>query len=50
MSDLATALFASAACFGFASLCTVCLRKVPVITGTLAVIITLAALAAAIPH
>lgn len=40
----------AAACFGLAGLCTVALHKVPVITGTAALICTLAALAAAIVH
>ncbi len=44
------ALYLAAACIGLAGLCTVCLRDVPRITGTLALIVTLAALAAAIPH
>ena len=43
-------LFLAAACFGFAGLCTVCLREVPLITGTVAFIVTLAALALAIAH
>lgn len=42
--------FLTAACFGFAGLCTVCLREVPLITGTAAVIVTLAALGLAILH
>lgn len=47
---MAATLFASAACFAVAALCTVALRDVPRITGTVALIVTLAALAAAIPH
>lgn len=42
--------FLSAACFGAAGLCSVCLREVPTITGTVAVIVTLAALGLAILH
>ncbi|MEE1735954.1 hypothetical protein AB0L80_42890 [Streptomyces sp. NPDC052069] len=42
--------FLAAACFGFAGLCSVCLREVPTITGTVAVIVTLAALGLAILH
>ncbi|MFE6931770.1 hypothetical protein ACFVDT_07035 [Streptomyces sp. NPDC057699] len=51
MSSTGFALyFLSATCFGFAGLCTIALRKVPVITWTVAFIVTLAAIAAAIPH
>ena len=42
--------FLAAACFAVAALCTVALRDIPRITGTVALIVTLAALAAAIPH
>ncbi|MET7787252.1 hypothetical protein ABZS93_11580 [Streptomyces sp900116325] len=37
-------LFVAAACFALAGLCSVCLREVPRITGTAALICTLAAL------
>lgn len=37
-------LFLAAACFALAALCTVALDKVPGITGTVAFIVTLAAL------
>ncbi|MFB4424824.1 hypothetical protein C5F59_027560 [Streptomyces sp. QL37] len=40
--------FLAATCFGFAGLCTVALREVPRITGTAALIVTLAALGLAI--
>lgn len=40
--------FVAAACFGLAGLCTVALRDVPRITGTVALIVTIAALALAI--
>ncbi|MGW1546626.1 hypothetical protein [Streptomyces sp. NPDC002346] len=43
-------LFVAAACFGLAGLCSVCLREVPRITGTAALICTLAALGVAIVH
>lgn len=43
-------LFVAAACFGLAGLCSVCLREVPRITGTVALVCTLAALYAAIVH
>lgn len=46
----ALAFFAGAALLGLAGLCTVALRDIPRITGTVALIVTLAALAAAIPH
>ncbi|MGP3752190.1 hypothetical protein [Streptomyces sp. IBSNAI001] len=46
----ALGFFAGAACFGFAGLCTVALRDVPRITGTVAAIVTLAALGLAWLH
>lgn len=42
--------FVAAACFGFAGLCTVARREVPVITWSVATICALAAIAMAIPH
>lgn len=44
------AFFAGSAVLGFVGLACVCLRDVPRITGTVALIVTLAALAAAIPR
>ena len=46
----AVAFFATATLIAAAGLCTVALRDVPRITGTLAFIVTLAALALAIAH
>lgn len=40
----------TATCFAVAALCTVALRDVPRITATVALIVTLAAIAAAISH
>ena len=47
---MATLLFLAATCFAVAALCTVALEEVPRITGTVALIVTLAALIATIPH
>ena len=46
----ATVLFAGAALLGLAGLCTLVADEVPHVLGTLAIVLTLAALAAAIPH
>lgn len=40
----------AAVCFSLAGLCSLALDKVPVITGSVAFIVTLAAIAAAIPR
>ncbi|MFE7754303.1 hypothetical protein [Streptomyces sp. NPDC057429] len=40
----------AAVCFSLAGLCSVALHEVPRITGTVALIVTLAAIAAAISH
>lgn len=42
---MAALYFVAAACFAVAALCTVALRDVPRITGTVALIVTLAAVA-----
>lgn len=42
--------FAASACLGLAGLCALVAHDVPRITGTVALIVTLAALAAAIVH
>ena len=47
---MAALYFVAAACFAVAALRTVALRDVPRITGTVALIVTLAAIAAAIPQ
>ncbi|MFJ3706620.1 MULTISPECIES: hypothetical protein [unclassified Streptomyces] len=47
---MAATFFASAACLAVAALCTVALRDVPRITGTVAAIVTIAALGLAWLH
>ncbi|MBK3547860.1 hypothetical protein [Streptomyces sp. MBT60] len=47
---MATLAFASAACFAVAALCAVALRDVPRIAGSVALIVSIAALGLAILH